>query len=50
MKDLLRLFMPPEWPWWRVIDRLAYVVSLSLFLFLMAVGARTVSGWLLERL
>jgi hypothetical protein len=39
MKDLLRLFTPPEWSWWETQDRLTYLVALVAFLGLMALGA-----------
>lgn len=36
---MLELFRPPEWAHWSFTDRLAYVVSLSLFALLMGLGA-----------
>lgn len=39
MRDLLRLFTPPEWSWWRIGDRLAYTVALVTFLGLLGLGA-----------
>jgi hypothetical protein len=34
-----RLFTPPEWADWSARDRLAYVVSLTALLGLLALGA-----------
>lgn len=35
----MRLFTPPEWPTWKLGDRVAYVVSLVLLLGVGALGA-----------
>lgn len=39
MRDLLRLFTPPEWSVWSALDRLAYTASLAALLGLAALGA-----------
>jgi hypothetical protein len=43
----LNVFIPPEWDVWNWIERVAYSVSLFLFMVLMGIGATTVYGWVM---
>lgn len=45
MLRLIGLLKPPEWRWWRWIDRAAYLVSLAAFMAMMMLG-----GWKLTEL
>jgi hypothetical protein len=41
------LFKPPEWSLWNILERIAYSVSVALFLALASIGGHTIYGWII---
>lgn len=42
---LWNLLKHPQWDWLTFRDRIAYLISLACFIFLMSLGARAMFHW-----